>query len=218
VTVPWPTESGRLTIALEPDLSPPENAQQYFNRYRKAQRAGEEIPAQLKKIELEEAYLEQLEQDLAMAEDRPEIDAIAQALSAAGYYRRRRRKKRQRSGPQYLRLTAPGGARVLVGKNANQNAYLTFNRAAPDDLWLHARDVPGSHVIIPTAEGLPSEEDVLWAAGVAAYYSKARLDTSVEVAVTPKKYVRAIKGAAPGLVTYRNETTLLVNPHPPDKD
>jgi predicted ribosome quality control (RQC) complex YloA/Tae2 family protein len=217
-TVTWGSKDTPLKIALDPALSPAENAQHYFNRYRKAQRASEEIPAQLDKISLEENYLEQLEQDLAMAENRPEIDAIATALAEAGYYRARRRGKKQqqqaRSG--YLRLTAPNGAAVWVGKNALQNAYLTFHRASADDLWLHARDVPGAHVIIPTAEGLPAEEDVFWAAAVAAYYSRARTDTSVEVDVTLKKYVRAIKGAAPGLVTYRNESTLRVVPEAPE--
>jgi len=111
---------------------------------------------------------------------------------------------------------APDGATVWVGKNAFQNADLTFNRAGSDDLWLHARAIPGAHVIIPTAQGLPSEEDVFWAAAVAAYYSKARHDTSVEVDVTLKKFVRAIKGAAPGLVTYRNESTLRVVPEMPE--
>lgn len=214
----WPPGSGIMfEIELEPALSAAENAQQYFNRYRKAQRAGEEIPAQLEKIALEESYLEQLEQDLEMAENRPEIDTVGEALAEAGYYRPRRRRKRQKSAPrQYLRLLAPDGARVWVGKNAFQNAHLTFNRAGADDLWLHARNVPGAHVIIPTAEGLPSEADVFWAAGVAAYYSRARHDTSVEVDVTLKKYVRAIKGAAPGLVTYRNESTLRVSPEAPE--
>ena len=103
-----------------------------------------------------------------------------------------------------------------MGKNSTQNAHLTFNRAKPDDLWLHARGVPGAHVIIPTAEGLPGEEDVFWAAAVAAHYSRARSDTAVEVDVTLKKHVRAIKGAAPGLVTYRNETTLRAAPEAPD--
>jgi predicted ribosome quality control (RQC) complex YloA/Tae2 family protein len=71
-------------------------------------------------------------------------------------------------------------------------------------------------VVVPTAQGLPDEADVFWAAGVAAYYSRARHDTSVEVDVTLKKYVRAIKGAAPGLVTYRNESTLRVAPEAPE--
>ncbi|MCB9075981.1 MAG: hypothetical protein H6631_00145, partial [Anaerolineaceae bacterium] len=142
------------------------------------------------------------------------------ALSEAGYYRARasRKKQQKRAATRYLRLTAPDGATVWAGKNALQNAYLTFTRASADDLWLHARDVPGAHVVIPTAEGLPSEADVFWAASVAAYYSRARHDTSVEVDVTVKKYVRAIKGATPGLVTYRNETTLRVAPEEPEED
>jgi predicted ribosome quality control (RQC) complex YloA/Tae2 family protein len=206
-------------IKLDPALSASDNAQHYFTRYRKAQRAGAEIPEQLHKIGLEQEYLDQLEQDVAMAENRPEIDLIAGMLAEAGYYTARRgKKRRQKCGARPLRLTAPDGAIVWVGKNALQNADLTFSRAKADDLWLHARDVPGAHVIIPTAAGLPSEEDVLWAAAVAAYYSRARHDTSVEVDVTLKKYVRAIKGAASGLVTYRHESTLRVAPEMPEVD
>ncbi len=219
LTVDWLPAETPTKIKLNPALSASENAQQYFTRYRKAQRASKEIPTQLKKISLEERYLEQLEQDLVMAEDRPEIDTIAEALAEGGYYRPKRKRKRQKSGRKhYMRLIAPAGAGVWVGKNAFQNAHLTFNRANPDDLWLHARNIPGAHVIIPTAEGLPSEADVFWAASVAAYYSRGRHDTNVEVDVTIKKYVRAIKGAAPGLVTYRNESTLRVSPEAPDAD
>ncbi|MBI1880985.1 MAG: NFACT family protein [Chloroflexi bacterium] len=210
-------KSAPLKIALDPALSASENAQEYFGRYRKALRAADEIPAQLEKIALEENYLEQLEQDLMMAENRPEIDAVAEELAAAGFRPLKRRdRQHKKSATRYLRLTAPAGATIWVGKNALQNAHLTFNRAAPDDLWLHARDVPGAHVIIPTAQGLPTEADVFWAAAVAAYYSRARHDTSVEVDVTLKKYVRAIKGAVPGLVTYRNESTFHVAPEAPD--
>jgi predicted ribosome quality control (RQC) complex YloA/Tae2 family protein len=220
LVVDWLPGESPTKIKLEPSLSASENAQQYFNRYRKAQRAAEEIPAQFKKVELEESYLEQLEQDLDMAENRPEIEVIAEALAEAGYYhsKKGRQKRQKQASTRYLRLTAPAGAKVWAGKNALQNAHLTFDRAAPDDLWLHARDVPGAHVIIPTAEGLPSEADVFWAAGVAAYYSRARHDTSVEVDVTLKKHVRAIKGAAPGLVTYHNESTLRVAPQAPEED
>lgn len=217
LTVNFPADQP-LKISLDPALSASENAQDYFGRYRKALRAADEIPAQLEKITLDERYLEQLEQDLLMAENRPEIDAVAEELAAAGFRPLTRREKAQqkKSATRYLRLTAPGGAAVWVGKNALQNAHLTFNRASADDLWLHARNIPGAHVIIPTAQGLPNEEDVFWAAAVAAYYSRARNDTSAEVDVTVKKYVRAIKGAAPGLVTYRNESTLRVAPEAPE--
>ena len=112
-------------------------------------------------------------------------------------------------------MATPANRELLAGSDLLPPAA---QRASADDLWLHARDVPGAHVIIPTAEGLPSEEDVFWAASIAAYYSRARHDTSVEVDVTIKKYVRAIKGATPGLVTYRNETTLRVAPEAPDDE
>ena len=220
LVVDWLPGQPPLNISLDPALSASDNAQHYFHRYRKAQRAADEIPAQLEKVSLEESYLEQLEQDVSMAEDRPEIDVIAEALAELGYYtsKQERKKRQKQAAGRYLRLVAPDGAKVWVGKNALQNAHLTFDRAAPDDLWLHARGLPGAHVIIPTAEGLPVESDVLWAAGVAAFYSRARHDTAVEVDVTLKKHVRAIKGAAPGLVTYRHETTLRVAPTPPEMD
>jgi len=219
LTVPWQPDQPPLEISLEPTLSAADNAQRYFQRYRKAQRSQEQIPAQFKKIALENQYLDQLEQDLEIADNREEIDVIAGTLMEAGYYQPTRQiKRRKKLASRYLRLTAPDGATVLVGKNAHQNAHLTFHRADGDDLWFHAHQLPGAHVVIPTAEGLPSEEDVLWAASVAAYYSRARHDTSVEVIVTLKKYVRAIKGAAPGLVTYRNESTLRVAPAMPALD
>ncbi|MEM7348229.1 MAG: NFACT family protein, partial [Chloroflexota bacterium] len=217
--VEWSLEGGEpLKVSLDPTLSPSENAQQYFKRYRKALRASEEIPGQLQKIDLEETYLNQLAQDVAMAEDRPDIDSVAGTLAEANYYKpgRKHQKRQKKSAANYLRLTAPDGARVFVGKNAVQNAQLTFNRATADDLWLHARNIPGAHVIIPTAQGLPSESDVFWAASVAAYYSKARHDKAVDVVVTLKKHVRAIKGAALGLVTFRNESTLRVTPEAPE--
>lgn len=208
-----------IEIKLDPDRSASDNAQQYFKQYRKALRSSGHIPAQVEKIKLDAQYLDQLEQDVQNAENRVEIDTVASMLAETSYYRsvpQHKKKKRKKSARNYLQLTAPDGATVWVGKNAHQNAHLTFERAASEDLWLHARDVPGSHVIVPTAQGLPSEEDVVWAAGVAAYYSKARHDTSVEVIVTLKKYIRAIKGAAPGLVTYRRESTLRVTPQLPD--
>ncbi|MDM8518541.1 NFACT family protein [Anaerolineales bacterium HSG6] len=216
----WHAGQPPLEITLDPKLSPSDNAQRYFKQYRKALRAVDEIPLQLRKLSLEMDYLDQLEQDLSMADNRTEIDVVEAILMEVTYYQpnqpRKSKKRPQKSVSRYLRLTAPDGATVWVGKNAQQNAHLTFNRATADDLWLHARKIPGAHAIMPTAQGIPSESDVFWAASIAAYYSKARYDTSVEVDVTLKKHVRAIKGAAPGLVTYRQESTLRVVPQAPE--
>jgi predicted ribosome quality control (RQC) complex YloA/Tae2 family protein len=212
LVVEWTSSPTR--VALDPTLSPSENAQAYFRRYRKAQRAGEEVPAQSTLVEGELDYLEQLAHDLAMAENRPEIDAVALALAEGGYLKRKRRPSPPPAGPR--RFTSPDGFTVWVGRNAAQNEELTFKRAAPDDVWLHARGVPGAHVVI-RAEGQAIPDSTLeWAAGLAAYYSQGRDDAQVEVVVTRRRYVHRLKGGRPGQVTVRRERTTSVKPEMPN--
>ena len=218
LAVVW-TDGETLEIALDPALSPAENAQRYFSRYQKAKRAAEIIPEQRAIVTREMEYLQQLLFDLENAESRPEIDAVAAALAALGGDNvRKSTKKRQKqpSAGQPRRYFSPDGFSVWVGKNAVQNHRLTFERAAPNDIWLHARGVPGAHVVISTAEGEPPESTIEWAAGVAAYFSKNRGEPQVDVTVTRKKYVRAIKGAPPGLVSVRREKTVRVSPMMPE--
>jgi predicted ribosome quality control (RQC) complex YloA/Tae2 family protein len=211
----WVPGGPPLHVELDPDLSPSDNAQVYFRRYRKAQRTAQEIPAQLRQVEAEQDYLDQLRQDLDMAESRPEIDAVAQTLTQAGYLRPKR-KPLSSPAARPLRFTSPDGFTVWVGKNALHNERLTFHRAAPADLWLHARGMPGAHVIIQTG-GQPVPEHTLdWSAGLAAYYSRGRHDTQVEVDVVPRRQVHRLKGGRPGQVTYRDERTLSVAPRHPD--
>jgi len=217
LTVEW--EPGNpLTIRLDSTLSPAENAQRYFARYKKAKRAADIIPAQQAEVRRQIDYLAQLTLDVELAETRPEIDAVRAALNEVarqpGHRPGGKKQPPPRAG-QFAEFTSPQGAMVWVGKNALQNHRLTFSRAAPDDLWLHARGVPGAHVVIPTAQGEPPDSAVQWAAGVAAWFSKRRADGAVEVSCTRKKYVRAIKGAPPGLVTIREETVLRVVPLDP---
>jgi predicted ribosome quality control (RQC) complex YloA/Tae2 family protein len=210
----WVAGEPPLRVSLDPRLSPPENAEVYFRRYRKAQRAATEIPAQLARVEAEQEYLDQLAQDLAMAENRPEIDAVGSALAQAGYLKRKRKRLASPRG-RPLRYTSPDGFPVWVGKNALQNEELTFRRAAPDDLWLHARGIPGAHVVVQT-EGHPvPEPTVEWAASLAAYYSRGRDDTQVDVDVVQQRNVRRLKGGRPGQIVYRRERTLRVAPQAP---
>jgi predicted ribosome quality control (RQC) complex YloA/Tae2 family protein len=204
-----------LRVPLDPTLSASDNAQVFFKRYRKAQRAADEIPIRLNQVGAEESYLDQLVQDLDMAENRPEIDAVAEALTKAGYLKEKRKRGPQATRP--MRFTSPDGFTVWVGKNAQQNEKLTFDIASSDDLWLHARGMPGAHVIV-RVEGQPvPQRTVEWAAGLAAYYSRGRDDTRVEVDVVERQHVRRRKGGRPGQVVYRNEQTLRVVPLPPDE-
>ncbi len=211
--VEWTAGEPPLRVKLDPTLSPADNAQACFRRYRKAQRAAKEIPAQMAQVEVEEKYLEQLTHDLATAENRPEIDAVAVALAQAGYLKRKRKSSSPVARP--MRFTSPDGFTVWVGKNALQNEELTFRRASPDDLWLHARGIPGAHVVVQTKGERIPERTVEWAAGLAAYYSRGRDDTQVAVDVVQRRHVRRLKGGRPGQVIYRHERTLQVAPAAP---
>ena len=196
------------TIALDPTLGPIENARAYFRRCEKARRALEELPARIEALTNDDAYLAQLTTDLMLAETRPAIDAVYNALAAAGWTPHSQR--RHTPTPDILRASVDGFT-IFVGRNAQQNEEVTFRRAGPDDLWLHARGVPGAHVIIKS-DGRPVPEAVVeQAARWAAYYSAARQGTSrVQVDVTERRYVRRLPGGRPGLVTYRHERSLWV--------
>ncbi len=232
------TDQPPITIALDPRLTPVENANRRYARYHKLQRAGEQIPPQLEANEIELARIEQLQADLALAETPAEVSLARAEIAEAGYIRggaeARRLAKEQRKqggkknkqgkggkpgmpggassrapdGGAPLRRRLAGGLIALVGKNSRQNETVTFHEAAPNDLWLHARGVPGAHVILKTG-GRPAPTEALHAAAaLAAYYSQARLAGSVPVDYTEQRYVRHMKGGGPGMVIYERERTL----------
>jgi predicted ribosome quality control (RQC) complex YloA/Tae2 family protein len=204
-----PDYSGKpRLIELDPLLTAVENAQEYFRRYRKAARAGGEIAARVARLAPELEYLDLLAADLAMAETRPEIDAVHDALQSAGW-------APQTSRPRSGQLGSPrrfecDGFTIYVGRNARQNEWLTFQRAAPDDLWLHVRGLPGAHVIIKSGGTQVPEQVIQKAATLAAYYSPARGESHVGVDVTERRNVRRKRSDRPGLVSYRNERTVWV--------
>ena len=148
-----------------------------------------------------------------MAANWPEIDDVIQNLQARGHGQGARLKRiggGGRAGPQ--RIVSREGYVIWVGRNSRQNEQVTFKTANAQDIWLHARDVPGAHVVIRNDGRRISEELIAEAAAVAAWYSKRRNDTNVQVDYTRVKYVKAIKGAGPGMVTYRNESSVNVQP------
>ncbi len=204
-------------IELDPALSASENAQAYFERYRKAQSATRNLP----EIEADaRATLDYLEQLRTMAELAEGIDQIEAVRAEWQEWRRptdgqpgkKGPRKPKRKQPQAFRTTR--GDTVYVGHSGSENETVTFEIGGPEDVWLHARGVPGGHVLVRWADG--EEDDVLEkAASVAAWYSSGRASTSVEVDATQRRYVRKIKGAGPGMVTYRNERTLNVRPQSP---
>jgi predicted ribosome quality control (RQC) complex YloA/Tae2 family protein len=211
------TQDG-LTIALDPTLSASQNAQEYFERYRKARSAEENLPVLLEAAAQELAYLDQIRSMAAMAESYDEIESVriewlAWAETARGGARASRpkgaRPSKQARRPRAYR-TSHGDA-IYIGRTGQQNDEVTFTIANPDDLWLHVRNMPGAHVIL-RANGRLSEDTIERAASLAAWYSDGRNATAVPVDVTERRHVRKIKGAGPGMVTYRNERTLNVRP------
>ncbi|MFW5691510.1 MAG: Rqc2 family fibronectin-binding protein [Chloroflexota bacterium] len=202
-----------LVISLDPKLTPLENAQNYFTRYNKAKRALEDVPALIEETRNELEYIDQLETDLEMAGSWPDIDDVQQALQSAGYWKGKQAKRIGGGGQSApLRVVTDDGFVLWVGRNSRQNEIVTFKKARGDDFWLHARGVPGAHVIIKN-DGRRIPDDVVdRAAALAAYYSRNRGEGRVAVDMTRVKYVKKIKGAAQGMVTYRNEQTLTVTP------
>lgn len=199
------------SIALDPSLSPADNAAAYFKRYRKARRALDMNRDRLAAVAAELAYVDQLAADLALAADRGEIDAVQLALADAGYLRKAPvQRADQTKGPR--RVTSREGFAVLVGRNSRQNDHLTFEIAAPNDLWLHARGLPGSHVVIRSAGRPVGEATVLQAAGLAAFYSKGRGEASVDVVVAERRRVRRAPGGRPGMVLVEEERVVRVKP------
>ncbi|MCY4113699.1 MAG: NFACT RNA binding domain-containing protein [Chloroflexi bacterium] len=197
-------------LELDPAKSVGVNAQTYFARYRDLKRAARLVPRRLRRAELELAYLRQAADDLRRS-DSPAVSRQIEALLAeAGHLRRPRRRRRdQPAAPRERRIR---GHRVLAGRTADENHRLTFKESAPDDLWFHARNMPGAHVLLRDPGDDPAPELVHAVARLAAHLSAGHAATAVDVDVTRRRHVRAIRRAGPGQVTYRRHRTLRVAP------
>ncbi len=199
------------TIELDPRRSVVENAQRYFARARDRRTAARETPIRMRRTELELGFLRQAADDLARADSPGVRQAIEVTLAEAGYGRSHA--KRQ-AAPSSSRWTL-GAHQLRAGRTSAENHRLTFHESAPDDLWLHARGVPGAHVLLRCTAGEAPEDVIEKAASIAAFLSAARDDALVDVDVTARRRVRPIRGAGPGQVTYRGERTLRVAPRAP---
>lgn len=212
-------DAPELVIALDPALTPLENAQKYFDKYNRAKRALDDVPGLIRQTENELQYMKQLETDLDLATNWPEIDEVQQTLQAKGYWRGKVTKRIAGGGKSApLRIVTKDGFVIWVGRNSRQNEIVTFEKGSPTDIWLHARGVPGAHVIVKSDGRAVPDSVIEQAAGLAAYYSASRGESRAPVDVTERRHVRKIKGAAVGMVTYRNETTRMVSPESATRD
>lgn len=201
-------------VPLDPRLSANENAQRYFKQYKKAKTAHTFAETQMASVAEEIAYLEGQLQNIAMAETVPELDEIREELVRERYIRpdRKPAKKMPRhAATEPLRFVSSDGITIRVGKNNRQNEQLTLRDAKPDNLFLHAKSMPGSHVIIDFS-GEPPETTLREAAMLAAYYSTARQSGSVPVDYTARRHVKKPPGGRAGLVVYATNRTIYVTP------
>lgn len=199
-----------LEIPMDVKLSPAQNAQRYFKRYQKARSAKAIAKEQKIKTEQELAILESALEDLGKCTEESELAEIRSELQKNGYVRPERSSKLKRKFPQskpYVYLSSDG-IQILVGKNSLQNERLTSS-ASGNQTWLHAKDMPGSHVII-CHEGETPDTTLLEAAQLAAYYSKGRQSASVPIDYTYRRFVKKPNGSPTGFVIYTNQRTLFM--------
>lgn len=214
-----PTDSGTLRIALDPDVTPVEQAERMFDRAAKMERAAEFIPQRREQLQADLEYLDQLEVDLAQADNQPEIAAVQDELRRARLLPTGAGGKKRGSGAgqsQPRRFMSPEGFAILVGRNARQNDSVTFNIANASDLWLHVRDAPGSHVVVRSGGQPLSEETLRMAAQLAAFYSKLSGERAAPVMAVQRRFVTRVSGGHPGQVHVRNADTLTVPAELPD--
>lgn len=201
-----------ITIALDKALTPSQNAQRYFKRYQKLKEAVKYLTELIEETKATILYLESVETVLNQA-GLEEIAEIREELIQTGFIRRRQREKihKRKKPEQYL--ASDGKTIIYVGRNNLQNEELTFKMARKEELWFHAKDIPGSHVVI-SGNLDPSDEVKTDAAELAAYFSKGRLSNLVQVDMIEVKKLNKPTGGKPGFVTYTGQKTLRVTPDP----
>ncbi|EGJ37614.1 fibronectin-binding protein [Streptococcus sanguinis SK49] len=201
----------KISISLDKALTPNQNAQRYFKRYQKLKEAVKHLTSLIEETRTTILYLESVETALAQA-SLTEIAEIREELIQTGFIRRRQREKIQKRQKPEKYLATDGQTIILVGRNNLQNDELTFKMAKKDELWFHAKDIPGSHVVI-TGNLQPSDEVKTDAAELAAYFSKARLSNLVQVDMIETRKLNKPTGGKPGFVTYTGQKTLRVTPN-----
>lgn len=204
-----------ITISLNENLTPSENAQKYFKKYSKLKTAKKELTSQIEICNEEIEYLENIMLGIENCENLDELEDIKEELIRLGYAKSTRKYKVKKDidlTTKPNRFISSDGFTILVGKNNKQNDYLTLRIADPEDIWMHTKNIPGSHVIIKCAGKNISDETLYEGAMLAAYYSKGRMSSQVPVDYTMKKHVKKPSGSKPGMVIYETNSTIYVTP------
>lgn len=201
-----------IRIVLDPALSPAANASKYFKEYRKLCSAEQTLGFLISDCESEQSYIKSVQDALSRAESVLEINEIYDELASAGYIKKQKGNIQKRKASKPLEYTSSDGFKILVGKNNLQNDTLTLRTANKDDIWLHTKNIHGSHAIIVCDGKIPPDCTIIEAAQVAAFHSQARNSSQVPVDYTLVKNVKKPTGARPGMVIYKTNKTVFVTP------
>ncbi|MCK4233040.1 NFACT family protein [candidate division WOR-3 bacterium] len=204
-------ESNKIEIEVEPSKTPVRNAEIYFKKYRKAKRSRKVVERRIRNINMKIENYKKLHVGIDnLRED--ELKKLNETFKQQKFIKEKTKPEERK----FRKFLTSGGKTVLVGRNKNENEELTFRVAKPKDLFFHIREAPGSHTILVN-DGKLSKDDILDAAQIAAYYSKAKHSTIVPVSYTERRYVRKSKKLGPGKVLLTNEKTIFVEPENPKK-
>jgi len=201
-----------ITIPLDPDLTPSENAKKYFEKYNKLKRTHEALTELTLQVKDEIDHLESISASLDIALQEEDLIQIKQELAESGYIHKRGSSKKEKITSKPFHYISSNGFHIYVGKNNYQNDELTFKFATGNDWWFHAKNTPGSHVIVK-CEGADTLPDRTFeeAGRLAAYYSKGRNQDKTEIDYIQKKHVKKPAGAKPGFVVYYTNYSLMID-------
>ena len=205
-------ENRLMRVKLDPALNATQNAQKYYKEYRKAKTAQQVLGEQIAQAEQELLYVDSVFDCLSRAQSESELNEIRQELREEGYLKAVQDKRKPPAPLAPLEFVSSEGFRILVGRNNRQNDKLTLKQANNNDIWLHTKNIPGSHTIIVTGGRQPGDATLKEAAMLAAYHSRAKDSSQVPVDYTQVRYVSKPQGAKPGMVIYVHYQTLFVTP------
>ena len=202
-----------IQIPLDPSRTPAENAQHCYRQYNKSKRRQIVLVEQIQQTTNTLSYLDSVQTMLQTAATTAEIQEIRQELTSTGFLAAPKKKQDALPLSQPLQVQGPEQSLIWVGRNNRQNDELTFRRGKPGDLWFHAKDMPGSHVLLQMPPGLTaSKEAIELAASLAAHFSKGAASSRVAVDYTDRKQVKKPSGSKPGMVIYDHYNTIYVTP------
>lgn len=201
-----------IEVPLDTKLAPAQNAQKYYNEYRKRDTAEKMLTSLIKSGKEELEYIDSVFDSLTRASNEGELSLIRQELYEGRYIRKKADKNKVKAAPTYQKYVSSDGYLILCGRNNIQNDKLTLKEAAKTDIWFHTQNIPGSHTVIVTEGKQVPDTTLEEAAIIAAYNSKARASSKVAVDYTQIKNVKKPSGAKPGMVIYENYKTAIVTP------